>query len=126
MYKQLETEYANFEFREGIIFIVYKNIVFDLAIAQKALHKRKEISDYTTCPMLVDARNIKEVTREARELLGSEEGTELLKATAVLIGSAFTAYIVNFTINVNFKKAPVPIKMYHNEAKAIEWLKSFL
>lgn len=126
MANKQETEYAKFEFKDGIIFIYYKSIVFDLEVAKQAVRIRKEISDYTTCPMLVDARNLKELTKEARDYLGSETGTELLKANAVLIKSAFTAYLVNFTIKVNFKKATVPIKMYDDEEKALDWLRTFL
>ena len=126
MNQVVETDFAYFEFREGIIYMTYKNAVMDWKSAKEGIKVRKEISNYTNCPMYIDARDVIKVTREARDLLGSEEGSELLKATAIFIDSAFTSFLANFVINVNFKKAPLPIRIFYSEDKALDWLKTFL
>jgi hypothetical protein len=62
-------------------------------------------------------------TKEAGDYFANE-GTNLVKAVALIIGTPLT----NMMGNIFFKicKQKVPLKLFPNEKKAIDWLKLYL
>ena len=71
----------------------------------------------------VDMSNIKSVSYEARNYLKTDEASLKVKAIAYKIQSKVSTIIGNFLNYVN--KPDYPTKLFTNEEKAIEWLKSF-
>ena len=76
-------------------------------------------------PLLVDMRQIKSQTREARTYYTGPEGTRCYTAAAVLVDSPVSRLIANFLLGFN-KSATVPSRLFTSEPEAIEWLKTFL
>jgi hypothetical protein len=76
-------------------------------------------------PLLVDIRQIKSQTREAREYYGGEESGACFSAAAVLVGSPVSRLLGNFFLGFN-KSVHAPLKLFTSEEEAIEWLQTFL
>lgn len=76
----------------------------------------------TKFPLIIDTRNIKSISKDARDhfsLRGRESKTF---AFAILIDSPLSMIIGNFFMGLN--KPRVPVKLFTSEEKAISWCKS--
>lgn len=122
----IQFEGIHFTKENGIIKGVYfKDVIITLEMAKVAVKNRKIISDYEILPMLIDGTQVKKINKEARDYFASEEGSELLSATALLIDSNFTSFIANFLLKITFKKSRIPIQVFSNKQDAIKWLKTY-
>ena len=118
--------YVKMKFENGILYGKYnKSLVIDLEVAKTVIEYRKKLTNYKNAPILVDARDVNEITSEARKLFSSTEGYELLNAAGILVDSKFQTFVANFLLKVNFKKTPIPIKLFTNESDAIIWLEEY-
>ncbi len=75
-------------------------------------------------PLLVDARNIKSISKEARDHFSVQNRDTHVTAFAILIHSPLSRIIGNFFMGLN--KPSVPAKLFTNEKEAIDWLKQYL
>ncbi|HEX9439902.1 MAG TPA: hypothetical protein VF909_09480 [Roseiflexaceae bacterium] len=96
-----------------------------LEAARENLQATVELSGGQRRPLLVDIRQIKSQTREARDYYTGPEGTRCFSAAAMLVDSPVSRLLGNFMIGFN-KSSSVPGKLFSSEAEAIEWLKTFL
>ena len=70
--------------------------------------------------VVVDVRKPYNITAEAREQAIEETKTSI--ATAVITSNVLYSYIAN--IYAKFHSSPAPVKVFFNEAKALEWIRS--
>lgn len=75
-------------------------------------------------PVLIDANAVNSVEPEARKFFSGEEAARVAAACAFLVGSSVSKIIGNFFIRLN--KPPYPSRLFTSEAKALDWLKTFL
>ncbi len=75
-------------------------------------------------PGLIDIREVKSASREARMYFTGDESAKVLNAAAMLVDSPVSRIIGNFFIGLN--KAPFPCKLFSSESAAIEWLREFI
>ncbi len=75
-------------------------------------------------PLLIDSRNIKSITKEARDYFSIRNRETRINSFAVIINSPLSRVIGNFFMGLN--KPSVPAKLFNNEADAINWLKQYL
>jgi hypothetical protein len=75
-------------------------------------------------PLLVDSRNIKSMTREARQHFSTNGRETKLTSFAILVKSPLSKVIGNFFMGLN--KPQVPARLFDNESDAIDWLKERL
>ncbi|MCK4760934.1 MAG: hypothetical protein KAW12_01955 [Candidatus Aminicenantes bacterium] len=75
-------------------------------------------------PVLVDIREVKYITREARSYVSSEKALKAALAQAFLIGSPVSRVIGNFFLGIN--KTPFPTKLFTSKEKALSWLRGFI
>lgn len=128
MIKQLSNQYVELEYKSGIVIARYKsNLNINLEVARNLIKARKEVSDYNECKLYIDARNIKSISKEAREYVASKEGEEYLKATAILTNSNFVRILSNFLIRIDLRNSnsKLPIKLFSDEQDALNWLQNF-
>ncbi|MCB0409645.1 MAG: hypothetical protein KDD29_05465 [Flavobacteriales bacterium] len=78
----------------------------------------------TKYSMLVDTREIKSITKEARNHFSMNNRESKVVAFAMLIKSPLSKVIANFFLGLN--KPRVPVKIFTNEKKAIDWCKTYL
>lgn len=71
-------------------------------------------------PLLVDIREIKSISPEAREHFTLKDRESVVNAFALLLSSSISRIIGNFFLY--FHKPKVPVKLFDNEKKALAWL----
>lgn len=71
-------------------------------------------------PLLIDARGIKSISREARSFFTTNGRETNTMAFAIVIDSSVSKVVGNFFLGIN--KPAVPTKLFLNEKAAIEWL----
>ncbi len=74
-------------------------------------------------PLLIDARGIKSITRDARNFFTTNGRKTNTLAFAILIDSSVSKVVGNFFLGIN--KPAVPTKLFSDEDSAVEWLKKF-
>lgn len=73
--------------------------------------------------MISDPRNVKsQPSKEVRDYLKTEEVYKYSKAVAIMVKGGLSKLIIN--IFLSFDKPPHPTKVFSEESKAIQWLKS--
>ncbi len=75
-------------------------------------------------PLLIDSRGIKSMDREARNQFSTNNRETRINSFAVVVKSPLSRVIGNFFMGLN--KPQVPAKLFDNEVKALEWLRTFL
>ena len=75
-------------------------------------------------PLLIDSRNIKYITKEARDHFSIKNRETVVTSFAILIYSPLSRIIGNFFMGLN--KPTVPAKLFTDEQEALQWLKKFL
>jgi hypothetical protein len=118
----IENQYALLWKEDDIIMGIFKSdIVLDLEGAKETVKLRKTLTPDKDHLLLVDIRNIKNATRQAREYMGSKEAGEGIRKTAIMIDANFSVILGN--IFLKFNKPEVPTRLFTEKAAAIRWLK---
>ncbi len=123
--KKIETSTATFYVENDILFMRAKEDAdFTLEASIEGIEVRKKLQQNKKMLVLIDTRNVFQVSKEAREYGASKEVSDLSTAMAILAGTSLaTTLIGNFFIN--FNKPFSPTKMFKKEENAIKWLNSF-
>nr|WP_294859963.1 hypothetical protein [uncultured Fluviicola sp.] len=74
-------------------------------------------------PLLIDARGIRSITRDARNFFTTNGRDTNTLAFAIIIDSSVSKVVGNFFLGIN--KPAVPTKLFSDDVGAIEWLKQF-
>ena len=110
---------------DGIVRVEYfPDVEETLADAKENIETIMKVSKRKKCPILVDGRNLKSITREARTYYAGEEAGKVVNVAVFLIRSPVNKIIGNFSMN--FNKPKYPVKLFTSETDAIEWLKGFI
>ena len=118
---------VEFEIENGILICKYQQgLEINIDIAHQMIKDRRDYIKNKSYPTLLDARGLKSINREAREYSSSDEGYEGVTAGALLSGSIFTSYIGNFFLKITSNKPNVPLRLFTDKQKAMEWLAQFI
>ena len=74
-------------------------------------------------PLLIDTTAIKSITKEARDYFSMNNRDSKVVAFAILINSPLSKIVANFFMGLN--KPRVPVKIFNDEVKAVDWCKSY-
>lgn len=85
--------------------------------AVKSLFKGKKF------PLLVDSRNIRSITKEARDHFSIRNRETVVTCFAIVVHSPLSRIIGNFFMGLN--KPSVPARLFTSEAEALKWLKKY-
>lgn len=109
---------------DGICYTVVKpNVVVELQDATENSSSVKEVSGDTIYPLLVNLKEIKSISKEARDHFSMKNRTPGVNAIAMLVRSPVSRIIGNFFIGIN--RSVVPTKLFTDESEAVSWLKQF-
>lgn len=108
---------------DGIMVIQFLVDKFLLEHAQLVVHTRIAASNGKSYPLLVDARKVSSITKEARDYFATDEGSELVNASALLLGSAVNKFLGNFFLQIS--KPKIPLRLFTDYEEAKSWLKQF-
>ncbi|WP_317897296.1 DUF7793 family protein [Aurantibacillus circumpalustris] len=94
---------------------------------KEAIENSAAVSSYYTdkkFPLLIDARNIKYMEREARKHFSTNGRDIKINCFAIMVKSPLSRMIGNFFMGLN--KPFIPARLFDEEDKAIKWLKEYL
>lgn len=74
-------------------------------------------------PLLIDLKNLKSITPQARAYFSARDRETDINAFAFLIHSTFQRMVGN--IFIQFNNPPIPTRLFTDENAALEWLRSF-
>ncbi len=124
MKEEVKTPYMKIWMEENILRCIFtEQLEMDLEIAKHCVATRIAFSEGKSHLCLIDMRELKSTTKEAREYMGVE-GAKLITAGALLIGSPLTRMLGNIFLTIN--KPNVPTKLFTDETEAKEWLKQYI
>jgi len=88
------------------------------SVAVSSFYKDKKF------PLLIDARNIKYMEREARKHFSTNGRDTKINCFAVMVKSPLSRMIGNFFMGLN--KPSMPARLFDDEEQAVKWLKEHL
>ncbi|MGZ4099766.1 MAG: DUF7793 family protein, partial [Bacteroidia bacterium] len=75
-------------------------------------------------PLLVDARHLKSLSKEARKHFSVNDRDTKITCFALIVKSPLSRIIGNFFISLN--TTGVPARLFDSEQEAINWLKQYI
>jgi hypothetical protein len=122
---ELDTPYVHLRIRDKILVGTYKkNLRINLEIAKEIVRTRLSFTGGKKMPSLILSQGVISMDRPAREYLASEEATQGLVASAIIVNSAFSSFLGNFFMKVNRTK--MPVKIFYDISMAEKWLQQFI
>jgi hypothetical protein len=119
----LDTAFVRFEFDDDVLVATYKKgRTITLDIAKDIVRERITFTEHQPARVLLIDRGVSSFDKSARDFLASPEGTQLIKAAAILCESPATAMIGNFFVKVS--KPSIPVRLFTNRERAIGWLRN--
>lgn len=104
--------------------VLRPNIVVGLTEMRESLAAQKQVTEDGVVPVLVDMREIKNSTHEARKFAASVEYSRYVSAVAILENSVIGKILGNLFIN--FSRPIYPTKLFTSEDEAVSWLREKL
>jgi len=121
----MDTPFARMKVQDDILEVTYKKgLIITQEVAQQIIHQRLSYCEGIAYPCLILDEGILEIQKAARDLLSSEEGTQQLKASALVLNTAYGRIVGNFFVKLT--KPAIPVKVFNNKQHALEWLHQFL
>jgi hypothetical protein len=94
----------------------------DLAEARVQVAAQRGMGLQLPRPFLMDIRNARSLSREARAFYDSAEVAEVFSATALLVSSPLSRAIGNFFLG--FNRPAMPTRLFESEGEALAWLRT--
>lgn len=120
----LDNEYSKIELSNGIMIATWKASIINLDIAKNTVISRLSVTGGQNFPVLIKIKSIKGSTKEARDFLSSEKGSEGVIAAAIYVDSIVGNMLATFFIYLN--KPRIPTKIFKDEKTATKWLEQFV
>lgn len=92
----------------------------DISMALDTVDKRRVVTNNKKVGVLITSKNLKSITKEARDYLSSNKSSDGLQAAAIVTESRIASVIAN--VFVYYNKPPLPIKIFSDKQKAVDWL----
>lgn len=106
---------------DGILVVVHdEGSDLDAAEIDAILGHHRALADGHKLPVLIDARGVRRMDREARERGSGPEVAAVTSRLAIVVGSAVSAVIGNFFMRVS--RPHYPTRLFTDVAEAHAWL----
>jgi hypothetical protein len=110
---------------DGIVRIIHHpDVEVTLADAEDTMVAYLKINQGKRCPLYVDTKTMKSLTREARHYYASEEAARVASAVAIIVGTPVSKVLGNFYLGLSNPR--LPTRLFSDEDEALEWLKGYL
>jgi hypothetical protein len=117
---ELENESIKYWVENGILFSEFKQeTLMSLEKTIELIELRHQISNGENQYWCADFAKLKAYTKEGRDY-ADIHGQDFLYATAAIVNSHITMYLVNIFIKI--KNPKIPFRAFKNKADAVEWL----
>ncbi len=120
---KFENNQIKMEMVDGILYATYK-AGFNLTLkdVQEIVHERVSLLQGNTVPVLIIDAGVVSMDKAARDYLSSDEGTQGIKAAAIIENSFFSKMLINFFLKLTNPK--IKVKAFNDKEEALKWLKS--
>ena len=118
-----ENQLCKLWFEDDVAYCEFKLKKIDVEAAQSLISLRHRFFDGKAHVTLIDIRTVKSITKEARDLFASKEGTVNINAAALFGHSSLSNMLATFFLN--FNRPNVPIKLFKERDEAIQWLNKY-
>ena len=122
-YKFLNNEDIYMEIKDGLIYAKFKGEKIDQSLAERVVDTRLAFMEDQVLPAIIDISFVKDVTKEAREVLSSKKAGKNIAASAVIVRNPVTRTIANFFFR--FQQPDYPFKLFTDPEQAKEWVKKY-
>lgn len=75
-------------------------------------------------PLLIDARKMRSITKDARQFFASDEVSRVSLAFAMIVDTPLSRVLGNFYLGIS--KPQLPARIFSSEADALEWLNGYI
>ena len=116
-----ENESVTCRIVDNILYHVYKKNFVDLNAAKQSVEAKIALCGKESYPTLIDIRNVKSTTKEARDYLSGSKGLENISIAAILAPTLISRLIGTFFMT--FNNPGIRIKLFTDEQDAVKWLK---
>jgi len=117
---RMENEYIVYWREDDILFSSFKSpMVMTVDIIKTAIEMRHNLSDNSKQYWCSDISLLKEYKKDARDY-AEIHGQEFLHATAVIVNSHITRFILNTFMKL--KRAEIPLQAFKSKEEAVSWL----
>lgn len=123
--EEKEFDSVIFSIKYGVLFCIYKEGKINLINAKKIVNDRALFTQKESYPTIVKSINKIEVDKEARAYFKTKESAKGLNAVAMITTNSYSLIIMNFMLRL-YTPAKMPIKMFTDEKKALEWLQQYI
>ena len=123
---KIELDSATISLRNDriILYSIKDNITISAKDSNEMVGAAGKLGDFQKLPVLIAGGKHTLADKDAREFGASKEGTKYALAVAFVIKSLAQKILGNAYIKIN--KPIVPTRLFDNEEKAVEWLKTFM
>jgi hypothetical protein len=104
--------------------VVKEDAVIELEHALENSQLVRAACDGNIAPLFVDVREIRSISKQARDHFSMRNREPGITAIGMLIKSPSSKVIGNFFLGLN--KPVVPTQLFTSEAKALKWLLTFV
>lgn len=111
--------------KNGILYCEYKDDKINLQKAKRIIDDRYIYTGGGNYPTVIKSMNKIEIDKEARAYFKTEESGKGLSAIAMISTNSYSLILMNFMLRL-YTPAKMPIKMFTDEHKAIEWASEYI
>lgn len=120
----LENEYGFLWIDDGILFAEYKPVVIDLKAVEVMIEARLSVCNGKYYPAVADGKSVKYWTLESRKFAFRHKHAYTgLKSVAYVNASPMGNAIINWA--TRFMNPKIPMKLFSQSDKALEWSKQY-
>lgn len=110
---------------DGIVrMIQVPELDLTLEDAQECVEALLKVRQGKRHPLLIDARRMRSISRDARQYFASDEVSKLSLAFAMIVDTPLSRILANFYMGLN--KPQLPSRLFASEAEAVEWLQGYI
>ncbi|MFL5763249.1 MAG: hypothetical protein ACJ77K_04845 [Bacteroidia bacterium] len=116
--------YCDVTYSQSVVILHFKeDAELEVKEIRQLIKAAEKLADSKPYLLLSDARVNVVITSEARKIAANPKEAPLLVANAVLVNNLGLSLTANFFMK--FNKPHFPVKVFYNEAAAMEWLLKF-
>lgn len=120
----LQTPLGEAYLEDGIIYTIIGAKEISLDMAKEHVRMLYEIwNDHLPAPVMSVLGDMKNISKETRDYLASEESTRNMRALALVVNSSLSKIVGNLFLQ--FSRPRIPNKLFTDKGKALEWLRQF-
>ena len=117
----IDNEYNKIWIKNGIMFAEYKpNTHVTLEMAKRQVNDRLELANGKAYPICGSIVNLKKVSNDAREFLGTDAAMSGVICFAIVTSNPLQKMFGNFYLN--FRKSKIPTRLFSNQDEALQWI----